>query len=174
MTDVASVGSLASMVSLNGPGRESLGLTVARHRTTRAWSRPHMADQHPHLSTGTIQNVETSVRNVRERTLVALDQVFEWEPGTAQAVLMSDAPPPPPPDLTPSRGGGARPVTLPRRLLAEFADVEVHEIRVVELPGGAGRIVMAFVGDPDEPLEAVRKGSVELDNLFRKYHGEEG
>lgn len=165
MLTVAQHGSLSRV---NGPGRADLAEAVAGHRSHRRWSQKAMALRGS-ISPGTIKNVEGKRSDLLPTTLIGIDTAFSWPHGTAEAILVERAPVPAVPSRQPVAAGG-----VSRRLLAEIEGRDILDVRSFELKGpGNARIVMTLVGDDDEDLATIRDQLLQLDNLERKFHGEE-
>lgn len=153
---------------VNGPGRADLSEAVSGHRHHRRWSIKATALRGG-ISPGTIKNVENKRHDLLPTTLIGLDTAFSWPHGTAEAILVERAPAPAVPSRQPVAAGG-----VSRRYLAEIAGRTELDIRAFELKGpGNARIVLTLVGDEDEDLATYQEQLLQLDNLERKFHGEE-
>lgn len=165
MTVVALHGNLARV---NGPGRADLADAVAGHRRHRRWSQKGTALRGG-ISPGTIKNVENRRSDLLPTTLIGIDTAFSWPHGTAEAILVERVAVPALPNRQPVAAGG-----VSRRLLAEIEGRDIIDVRAFELRGpGNARIVMTLVADDDEDLEMIRNQLLQLDDLERKFHGDQ-
>lgn len=168
------VASRARIADVNGPGRAALAEAVEWHRGQRWTSRKAMAehisaatDGAEHLSDTTIKNVEKRLdQAVSTKTLRLLDLAFEWEPGTARAILRGhqDAP-------MPVTSAARRRSDLPAnpRLRAELEGRQVLDVKAVDLSVPGARVIISLVGDEGMDMAAIREALLAMDALERDY-----
>lgn len=176
-SSMTGVASFDTLTRVNGPGRRALAEAVMRHRSAHGWSIPGMERRSgldpetgkPRLKRGTIKNLENSERAVLERTLMLVDEVFEWEPDTARGILLETSEVPPIPRL--ARSARKKVAVVPRRLLAELEGRDAFETRTII--DGETRFVILALADDEASLDEIREALGKLDDLERKFRGME-